>query len=147
MPIGSRRVGVASGPAVGPRDPGSANTAGAFGGSPGQRGPGGADDVDNWEHATLRPAEADGGILVQFGTPVSRIRVLVRDSSAVMLGSGRIPGTSAGSYDLVHPGMGELDLTIPPTSSLGVKRDPAAPALANNVEVYGLAGWYADRPV
>lgn len=139
MPIGARPYGAASGPPVGPVMPGIRST------------PGIVDELaagfDVYVHVTVTPAQLLAGVTVDAPQPATRLKVLVRESVVVWAGFDRAPGTDAGEYDLVHPGNGEIDESIPPTRRVLLLADAAAGGTPTKpVEVFLLGGVHTARP-
>lgn len=105
----------------------------------------GANDV--WDHVTLRAADLP--TMVRGPIAVTKLVLLERDGVAVYITFGRDAATQDGAYDLLHPGLGLLEMPIPPTTEIGIMYDPAGDADGNPptrpLELYMLAGASAVR--
>lgn len=101
-----------------------------------------------WEHHTATPAQVLAGISFELAGPkrFSRLKVIdIRSQEPIYIGLDRADGQTGpaiGSYDLLHPGNGQLDESVPPAKKVTLK---AASAPANNVDVWLLGGAYAER--
>ncbi len=145
MPIGAKTRVVATGPHTPPRlVPMRTSASGQPLGVMWTPESGVPADPGLWDHKTITGAAAAAGAQLTFPQQVSRIRILERSGVVIYVGLGRTPGAGIGAYDLVHPGSAELEYSIPPTSVIGLL---AVSAPADPIEVFGLAGWYAERPV
>jgi hypothetical protein len=140
VPYGGRRVGSANGPTITPRltelvgDPRSL---------PAQLDAG----QDSWRHFTFSPAELLAGAgTIDLLTPATRVKVIVREDVAVFIGLDRTAEAGAGGYDLIQPGLGELDESIPWTTRVSLAVDPDAVAPTLDVDVWTMAGVYTARP-
>lgn len=96
-------------------------------------------DADLWEAETVTTS-ATGAVRVDFARPATKIEILEREGIVHYIGLGRQPTTQ--SYDLLHPGNGELSKRIKPTGTIFIL---AASAPTLPVEVLALAGDYVER--
>lgn len=107
-----------------------------------------AGQVNMWEHYAF-DATAQGALIqVQARTTdIRRLKIVERSGSAFIIGLDRssTPQPGAGGYDLVHPGLGELDESIPPTRVVTLVLDTGAVTPTKVLDVYLLAGVYAAR--
>jgi hypothetical protein len=141
MPYGARRRVHASGPSWAPRLVPTRQGTGGPVLEMGRADPGAP--AGQWDHQTLSAADVAAGVTIAFPEPATRVIVQERGGQVVTVGFGAVPGTTEGTYDLLHPGNGEIDRSIPPTNVLGFKS--SAPS-ANAIEVWVTSGYYADRP-
>jgi hypothetical protein len=128
-------VGEASGPAVAPR------LLAAVAPMAAPPGPLGAETTDLWHHEAVGPGAVS--TVVQLPGRATKLVLVVRDAVVVYVGLGRLPGSGAGQYDLVHPGAGMLAFVVPPTLQVGLV---SASPLSDPADLYALAGWYAAQP-
>lgn len=99
-----------------------------------------AGDADLWEHRGL--GGGDFPAVIALTTPATRLVVFNPQSTAIYIGLGHTPSSSAGGYDLIHPGSGFLVFNVPPTTRFELV---AAAALAKPVDVWLFAGSFAAR--
>lgn len=138
MPYGTRRRGVATGPALGPRTISGRSLSADPVESAGRR-------PDIWQHRTIKPAELAGGAVVTWDLPAlcERIKVMERDGAVIRVRFGNDPVT-ASNYDLIHPGKAELDTSTPQFTRVTLL---ASLNPTNDVDVWALAGRYTTAPV
>lgn len=98
----------------------------------------GLSDRPLWAHELVDTTGGTDPVRVTFEGPIDVLEVAEYDGTVLYIGLGRVP--SATSYDLKHPGNGEIRKRIPGTRTVWIV--PAA-ATPNVLDVIGYAGVYA----
>ena len=143
MPIGYRATGEAIGPSIVPASLRLAYSPAAVAAQAAN-----ASASPTNEHYTLQPAQLAGGAVVTIATsPGDRIIVLERDGNQLSISFDgaaiTAPNSANPQYQLLHPGLGELDRSWPTFRTVSIV---ASATPTNPVDVWVLGGAQALRP-